>query len=659
MSAIFGILHRDGKPVSREDLGRMDAALEAFGPDGHGIWSNGHIGMGQREMHFTPEDRFNQLPLKSADGQRVLVCDARVDNRPELMHLLDIRPADAKEMPDSAFIMRAYEKWGQDCVKHLIGDISFALWDQVARKFLLACSAMSHRPLFYYSNQNMHAFSSRPQGLFVLDSIPRKLNLERIADYLAQSGNALGTGLFQDIHQLLPGHALIVCRESLIESTIWEPDRQKQIFYPDDNDYVDAFNELFERVVSDYLRCVSPAGCMMSGGLDSTSIAATAATQLKMGGKRLATFTEVPRPGFDGKMVKGRYADESRYVQAMAQKYDNIDLNLIWNDGRTYLDDLHCYFDFSYMLFPNASNRVWYEDICRTAKDQGVRVLLNGKMGNSTISKTGDRLLQQLVSAGKWQQALQEAHSFHKKKQLYYTLRTFVGQGIVPLLPVSIQQAIKNLRGISPNIRKKNFWIDKSTMQPAFAKLQQVEERAHERAANSLYQVRLADCSIRSGSFFSSVTAAIGNIDHSYRGMFGVELRDPAADRRIVEFCLSLPEDQFLKNGENRRLIRRAMKGKLPDEILGNNMRGLQSADWFERLSGSLKSIQQTLTEWENSPLLPNVLDLNRLHTLVKNMPLATENPGDLIQVYRGLLERSLMMGSFIRWFETGEGQHV
>src|SRR5919199_5980109 len=121
MGAIFGLVRLNSQPVSAAEMERMNVALAAHGPDGNGIWTKGQVGLGQRLMRFTPEDRFERQPLLSADGQRVLVSDGRIDNRPELMRALYITPAQARELPDSAFILSAYEKWSDDCARHLIG----------------------------------------------------------------------------------------------------------------------------------------------------------------------------------------------------------------------------------------------------------------------------------------------------------------------------------------------------------------------------------------------------------------------------------------------------------------------------------------------------------------------------------------------------------
>jgi len=120
-------------------------------------------------------------------------------------------------------------------------------------------------------------------------------------------------------------------------------------------------------VVSDHLRSATPAGVMMSGGLDSSSLAVTAARELGLQGKRLPTFTEVPRAGFDGPMIHGRYADETPFIHALVSRCRTIDPTFIRTDGRTFLDGLDRVFPHLEGPFRNTWNRVWIEAILQAA----------------------------------------------------------------------------------------------------------------------------------------------------------------------------------------------------------------------------------------------------------------------------------------------------
>jgi len=653
MCAIFGMIHLHRQPINVHDLERMSASLAALGQDANGIWVDGHIGFGHRLMRFTHEDSFESQPLLSADSHVALVCDARIDNRRELVSALDITAVEAKQLPDSALVLRAYEKWGEGCVRHLIGDYSFAIWDKREEYLIVARSAVGGRPLYYHATDKSFAFATLPKGLFTHPSITRELNLERIADYLVHAPIEPGTSFYRGIQRLPAGHMLTVGRDGMSLRKFWQPDPQREILYSTDADYVDAFNALFERVVADHLRSSTGVGVLMSGGLDSSSVAAVAATQLGQSGKRLSTYTEVPQAGFTSVITRGRYADEAPFVRAMSRKYDNIDINLIRTDGCMYLDDIDRFFDAANIPFRNATNRVWYEAILRTASEQGVRVLLTGGQGNLTISRNGQGLLPLLLKQGKWMSALHEARALHHNS----LLRTLFGHGVLPLLPTPLYVAVQRMRG-KGSMSGNSPWRAYSAINPDFARVQRLEERARAQEFDFHFRykpdMRLTYCKTLSGL---SMTAS--EIGHAYRGIFGTDVRDPTADVRIAEFCLALPEEQYLKDGVARRLIRRAMADKLPAEILDNRQRGLQAADWFERLRMSREMLLGELAAWRRNDLLAGILDLKRMISLLEQMPAASCDTGKITTEYRQLLEFGFMVGRFILWFEQGESDHA
>lgn len=636
------------------DLERMDSVLAGLGPDNCGRWFGGSIGLGCRLMRFTHEDLFETQPLPSVDRNKILVCDARIDNRLELAAALGIPAAVTHSLPDSAFIMQAWERWGEDCVEHLVGDYSLALWDDSQQKLTLARSALGGRPLFYYSSSGLFAFSSVPKGLFALPAIPRRLNLERIADYLVQAPIEPGTSFFLDICRLHAGHILTVSTGMVRVRKFWRPELTRNIRFARDEEYVDAFNEVFERVISDHIRSSSSVGVMMSGGLDSSSVAAVAASQFKRQGKCLATFTEVPPAGFDGNIFNGRYADETPYVQAMSHRYDAIDLHLVRTDGQTYLDGLDRFFATANMPFRNASNRVWYEAILQQARNQGVHVLLTGAQGNLTISRNGYDLLQLLLRKGHWVRALREARALGNGA----ALRTLVGQGVMPMLPNSLFTAVQTMRGKSNRAAGQPPWQAYSVINPDFAKSQRVAERAREKGCNFLsrtsYDMRSTYAKILPG-----LTMTTNDINHAYRELYGVDVRDPTADNRIFEFCHALPEEQFLKDGVSRRLIRRAMADKLPAEILSNRLRGLQAADWFERLLASREKFLREVIQWHKSELVSHVLDLKRLGDLLEQIKNVREHTPQVMMEYRQAMEFGIMTGRFIWWFENEMVMHA
>ena len=394
MSAIVGLYHFDQQGVTAEALVCMRDQLTAHGPDGAGCWQQGPVGLAQRQMIITPEDRYERQPLLSRDGQLVLVSDARLDNRAELIDALQMLPAEARQLPDSALILAAYERWGEDAPQQLMGDYAFALWDGRQQHLLLVRSPLSNRPLYYYQDRHRFAFATMPGGLFALPWVPRQLALEH---WLDPDPNRT---IYAGLKKLPSGHCLQVSRQGIKERVFWQLDLERRLHFRRDEEYVEAFDELFTRAVQSRLRSLYPVGVFMSGGLDSSAVAVTAAHLLAEQGQSLTAYTQVPRGGFDGPLPPGKYADETPFVQAIAEMTPNLRLQLVHTEGRGLFADLDQAFATLYEPFQNVSNRLWIEAIQAQAQAQGVRVLLSGASGNLSVSWPGTDPLPALLRQG-------------------------------------------------------------------------------------------------------------------------------------------------------------------------------------------------------------------------------------------------------------------
>jgi asparagine synthase (glutamine-hydrolysing) len=646
MGAIFGIIHLDGRPAARSDLDLMNTALAVHGPDGNRVWCQGNIGFGERLMCFTPEDRRDVGRATDNCGGPVIIGDARIDNRPELANELSIPAAEARELSDSAFILRAYEKWGLDCPTRLIGAFVFALCDLRQQRVLIARSPMGERSLFYYETPRLFAFASAPKGLFALPFVPREIDLQTIADLLVFAPREPGSSFFSRLNSLRPGHAITIEGSRFKTRHYRELNIHREIRFSRDSDYVEAFEVLFDRVISDQMRSLTPAGVSMSGGLDSTSIAAVAAGTPGQKGERLHTFTEVPRPGFSGKLPQGRYADETPYVEAMARKYPNLDVHFVRSDGRFYLDELDGFFDAAEMPMRGASNWTWMAAIMQEARRQNARVVLTGAPGNLTISWAGQGLFTQLLGHWKWARALREARAVAARNVASSAARLLVGQGLMPLLPDRLWLAVNHLRGGIPGFGAGPVWQRYSPIRPEFASAQRADVRAREKG----HDFRFRSSPAARAQHLIAQADRRADARRGQEALFGVQNRDPAADERLVEFCLSIPEDQYLRKGEPRWLIRRAMAERLPVEVLNNKQRGLQAADWFESMRLARSRILKEIARLEKSALVRDAIDLGRLHRLAERMQGARSDPDIAVSDYRGVLELGLTAGRFLLW---------
>src|ERR1700729_390291 len=178
----------------------MRSALAAHGGDGSSTWTGDGLGLGQELKRVTPEDMAERQPLISRDGLRVLVSDGRIDNRRELSGELGLA-WESLEIPDSAFIRAALERWGEDGARRLIGSFSFAIWDEERKRLLLARSPFGAKTVFYHNAGEFVAFATMPKALFAPPG-PRTLTHQGTADLLVLVPPEPGASLYEGIGSL-------------------------------------------------------------------------------------------------------------------------------------------------------------------------------------------------------------------------------------------------------------------------------------------------------------------------------------------------------------------------------------------------------------------------------------------------------------------------
>lgn len=657
MSAIFGLVRLDGGRLDGRALEAMRTAVAGHGGDGGGIWAGAGIGLGQQLKAVTPEDLSEDQPVVSHDGLRVLVSDGRVDNRPELSAELGL--GSARAVPDSAFILAAYERWGEECARHLVGSFSFAVWDAVPRRLLVARSPFGARPVFFHRAAGFLAFAPMVRALFAIPGVPRRLCLQSVADCMILVPLQPEASLYGDIRSLEPGHMLTVDGDGrCLMRAFWRPEPECTLRLRCDQEYVEAFTETFDRAVADQLRSSSPVGVMMSGGLDSTSVAATAAPLLAERGERLAAFTGAPREGFRMPGAPEWLVDEGAMAGTVAARYGNIDLSIFRAEGQFFLDGLDRFFDAAELPFEAAPNRIWYEGILAAAEQRGIRVLLTGKCGNWTISWPGADLVRSLIDSGRWIRAWREARALNPGGRPPAVAATLLRTGLKARLPWQASVTIARLRNRDdPLLTADEWWAPVSPINPGFAIQQQVAERSRARDCDNWLRRGFSTPAARRLRLMELQRDT--GINGGYSALYGTDIRDPTADSRVAEFCLSLPEDQYRRDGVSRWLIRRAMADRLPGEILTSRRRGVQAADSYERLADARARVFEELAALEQNETARAALDLPRMRRLADRIDQLLAPPADQKQRrfdYGLVLQRGLMMGRFLRWFEEGGG---
>jgi asparagine synthase (glutamine-hydrolysing) len=645
MSGISGVVRLDGAPQAALGLGRALRALENWGA-APCTWESaaGDVALGCRLFAVTPEDAFEQQPVRAADDSVVLVADARLDNRAELGRELGVPVAVLRTLSDSALILRAWEAWGEDCPRRLLGDFAFILWDAGRRTLFCARDHLGQRVLFWGVSGRGLTVASAARAVVAAGAVSAQLNEQKVADFLVLLEDA-GSTYFAGVQRLPPAHVLVADASGVRLRRYWAVDATRRIELGSDAAYVEAFLEIFERAVRARLRCATPVGVMLSGGLDSASVAAVAARSLATRGQRLHAFHAAPRTGFGGAVRPGWVSDESADVRAIAAMHDNLELRIHRPDGRTPLDHLDELFAALGAPVRNPGNLAWVQAIYEAAAHRGVRVLLTGQKGNATISFTGLRALREQFREGRVRFVLRQVRALARARN-QRVRDVFRDQVLRPLTPLPVLRLLRRVRGVKTD---RTDVSGSSAIRPEFARAMHVVERAREQRADETRIERAGAAEYRVLALTAGGDAP--DVTHSLRARFGVETRDPTSDIRVVDYCLGIPGDQYLRHGHDRWLVRRSLRALLPPQVLERTTRGAQASDWTEWFTGMRPEMSLEVERLEQSETARRCLDLPRMRDLLARWPerLGVEH----IMDYNLILLRGIVMGRFIRWFEA------
>ncbi len=564
MSGIVGIFRRDGAPASPALVRPMLEAIAHRGPDRAAVWADGPVAFGNCVLFTTPESLWETLPSRDPGTPFTIAADARIDNRDELREALGIREA---AITDSSIILRAYERWGEDCPHNLIGDFSFVIWDEKKHKLFCARDSAGMRSFYYYATPNLFAFASEIKALRELRQIPIELNETRIGDYLSNIYEDRAITFYKDIFRLPPATALSVTPSEIEARTYWKLDPGREIILRDDAEYAEAFKEHFDTAVKCRLRSAFPVGSALSGGLDSSAIACTARNML---GAPLHTFSIV-FPGLPAQDLK--VIDERVYINRVLDT-GNFIPHTIHGDELSPMADLtrvHHHLDEA----NSAPNLYLHWAMYGAAKDNGVRVFLDGLDGDTTVSH-GFEYLQELARKLRFRRLHGEA------KLLAQNLfggskprRVLWNYCLKEMVPDWVFETRSLLLGKSRSPKVASLVDRQLTTRLDLARRAKRLRPAH--------KVRTARANHHKALTFALYPQALEMADKA-SAAFGVEARYPFFDRRLIEFCLALPATQKLGCGWNRLVFRRAMEGVLPPEIQWRGSKGNLSPNFCRKL---------------------------------------------------------------------------
>lgn len=563
MSSIFGLLKYNDAPADAQQLKRMQQALNHYNADDTGMWVSGNIGLGHLMLYNTPESLQEKLPLNDSLSGLSITADARIDNREELFNKLDLPPSLKYTIPDSSLILKAYEKYGEGCVKHLVGDFAFAIWDSKEQKLFCARDHMGVKPFFYYNDGHCFAFATEKKGILTLnginDSIDKTFFYHNLIYPIRQAPEAT---LYQHIRRLKPAHSLILSLKNrqLKIDQYWTLDAETELRLANKQDYYDGLRHYFKQAVACRTRSAYSIGSQLSGGMDSSGVCSVANSILKQAGRGIISFSNVVSDTVDEQVKK---KSERKYVDAVIDfsgiKDSVFVANTFWNDP---LEESDFYLEVN--EGPESMDLLWELPIMRAGMEKGVRTMLSGFTGDEMVTHRGHNYHLSFLAQKKY------LKYFLSKQQNSYA----AFPKTAPFIPGSIEQGIKRLKaalGIYDariKIASEFYNIPEEYKRSAFLSLPgnaQVTDRL--KSFRHMQKAELLSPAISLRLEFES----------RYSAYFRMEMRYPMADIRLTQFYLSIPDKLKFGIPEKRDLYRNAISTYLPEIVLkrddkvGNN----------------------------------------------------------------------------------------
>lgn len=545
MAAIAGVLRLDGAPEALRNVRTVMARMSHRAPDGVGEFGMDGFALAHGALHTTPEAVHERQPILL--GERwVLAVDGRIDNRDDLIRALGLDPSAAGRTGDADLFAQAWLRWGEDFWKHVVGDFALAAWDRQERRLSLLRDRIGVRPLYWARTSAMLAFASEAEALLGVDGIPAEPNPERVASSLVPEfdDEDRSATLYRDIQRLLPGEVLEVAADGRVAlRRHWAFGPLAPLRLPSRDAYVEAFRAVFDDAVRVRLQSPTTPALMLSGGIDSAAVHASALGQgLPL--RRVSVVADQP------------WAEEERsnIETLLAQAPGALRLPIPGLEGVVDLPRLlrevfeHAHPIRNSIILPMLVNQA--------AAAAGSRVMLDGIDGDLAMS-TPDNYIGRMALAGQplaaWREARAAAKTHTYLKHL--SAPRIVGWGVASRLEP------RWLAGMRYRL------ADARAGDAPYRGLLHPDKLASLRLRERMLARRLrlrADPALRDWTGYRHWVWTHPGLMRGMEGFdlaaarFGVEARHPWCDQRVIDFFLRVPMEVVVRDGWTKHVARAA-----------------------------------------------------------------------------------------------------
>ncbi len=524
--------------------------------------------------------------------------------------------------------LRAFRRWNDRFAEHLHGEFACVLWDSAAARVLLARDLSGFYPLYYRKSGAGLQFASDLREL--LQHSPPQINEQHVARWLALGPAAPGDTFFQEAYAVPPGSVMAYEAGNLRQVARWQPEQIEPLHLRDTREYAARLTAVLETAVSERSAAMPASGTLLSGGLDSSAITALAARAMQ--GAPLTAFTAVPSVAAGEAM--GRFSDERSRAAAVAGMYPNVQHVLVPHGRHGTFAMIDQFSSAELQPIFNPANYDWLYETSLQAAACGLTHLHMALAGNLTVSYNGGRALGSLIRSGYLMRTSRLALQLRRRGG--YRWRGLLFHFLRPVLP---SYACR--------------WMDAARGAPSDVHAYSLINRRFSQAGGFTSSPR----EVHGGDSITARIADLRRIDpgaaiEGLRTQTGISATDATMDRRVVEFCLSVPEEVFCLHGVPRALIRTAMQGMLPEAVRCEHRRGLQAADFGLHFQGEVHEALAEVERLRSVPMAARMLDLPAMQVMLHD---AHRQRGAQSQMlFWPKLMRALSLGRFLRRVEDG-----
>ena len=559
MCGINGIAfsERSNRRIDESVLLAMRDEIQHRGPDDAGLFIDSNIGLGHRRLSIVDVTHGHQ-PMFNADKSVALVYNGEVYNHADYRDELESKGHKYQTTSDTETILYLYEEYGFECVEKLRGMFAFAIWDENQRQLFIARDRLGIKPLYYVHDDSGNLFfASEVKSLVKAGAITPKLNYSVLPDQLANHGTSFDETLYKGVKRLMPGHFLVWKDGEILIEKYWDISFEPKHEEASDEKYVKRWLEKFKESVKLRLMSDVPLGMFLSGGIDSSAIAAVMS---EMVSEPIKTFSV----GF-----KEREANEFRYARIVAEKFktDHHEITLTPQEFFAALPKLIRHEDEPLGFV--ASVPLYF--VSKLAQKH-VKVVLTGEGSDELMAGYGRYAKTlMLLKYGEKYESLTPGFVRNALKSGVSTLpdslnrklgRTFLAR------EADVENLFFDNFAIFPKAMQEKLLTDEaktkiSDLNPyTFQNRWFEENNAHE----LLDKILFADMK----TYLHELLMKQDQMSMAA----SVESRVPFLDQELVEFTAKMPTKMKLRGKDTKWILREAMKGILPEEILSREKMG-------------------------------------------------------------------------------------